>query len=151
MTVSKLHLQLLATLLRRDVAIDQASSVLTVLALLIGVVPVLGVTVNAWYLLLALLMLLLGVVEKYWSQRVAIDAELFDVLAQRVNDFEIAGHELDTALYELGLAPVVTVRSFTERSHGALALLRRQIAVLAAQSVLALLICLAVLVNVIYY
>ena len=151
MTVSKLHLQLLATLLRRGVTIDHASSMLTVLALLIGVAPVLGVTVNAGCLLLAPLMLLLGVAEKYWAQRVAIDAELFDVLAQRVNDFEVAGHELDTALHALGLVPAVTVRSFAERSRGALSLLRRQIAVLAAQSILALLICLAVLVNAMYY
>lgn len=141
MQVSKLHLQLLATLLRRGVALDRASSVLTVLALLLGLTACLGLEVNAWVLLVVLLLLLLGVIEKYWAQRVAIDAELFELLAQRADDFEVAGRELDTALHALGLAPAVVTRSLAERSCGALALLRWQIGVLAAQGLLVLLLC----------
>lgn len=141
MEVSKLHLQLLATLLRRGVAIDRASSVLTVLALLLGSAACLGLEVNAWVLLVALLLLLLGLTEKYWAQRVAIDAELFELFAQRVDDFEIAGRELDTALHALGLAPALVTRSLGERSRGALALLRWQASLLAVQGLLVLLLC----------
>ena len=141
MQVSKLHLQLLATLLRRGVALDRASSVLTVLALLLGLAACLGLEVNAWVLLVALLLLLLGLAEKYWAQRVAIDAELFELLAQRADDFEVAGRELDTALHALSLAPALVIRSLGERSRGALALLRWQIGVLAAQSLLVVLLC----------
>ena len=147
MQVSKLHLQLLATLLRRGVAIDRASSVLTVLALLLGLAACLGLEVNAWVLLVVLLLFLLGVIEKYWAQRVAIDAELFELLAQRADNFEVAGRELDIALHALNLAPAVVTRSLAERSRGALALLRWQIGVLVAQGLLVVLLCAAAVVR----
>ena len=143
MNISKLHLQLLVTLLRRGVAIDNASSVLTVLALLVGFAPWLAISVNVWATSVAVILLLLGLAEKYWAQRVAIDAELFSLLAQRTDDFDSALSELDHALYGLGLAPAVAARSLSERSRGALRLLRWQASFFGVQCVLALLVCTA--------
>lgn len=79
---SNMHLQLVATLLRRGVALDHMSSVLTLLALLIGLAPILAITIEPLALVTAILIVLLGLAEKYWAQRVAIDVELFNVLTR---------------------------------------------------------------------
>ncbi|MDY0250886.1 MAG: hypothetical protein RBR45_12655 [Pseudomonas sp.] len=143
MRVTKLHLQLLATLLQRGVAIDNASSVLTVLALLVGFAPWLAISVNLCGTLMAMLLILLGLAEKYWAQRVAIDAELFSLLAQRTDDLDVALSELDHALLGLGLIPAVAARSLSERSHAALRLLRWQASLFGVQCLFALLLCIA--------
>lgn len=150
--VSHLHLQLIATLLRRGAAIDHASSALTLLGLVIGLAPTVGVPVSAWGTIAAVLMLVLGGAEKYWAQRVAIDAELFSVLAGRANDVNAAFNELDTALHELGLAPIDTSQSLRERnalerSRGALRLLRWQGGMLGGQCLVALVACISHLVS----
>ena len=139
---SDMHLHLVAILLRRGAALDHISSILTLLALLIVLTPILAITIDWLVSLIAILILLLGLAEKYWAQRVAIDTELFSLLAAKAHDFDSKVNELDTALNELGLAPTTTThRSLAERSRGALRLLRWQALCLGAQCLLTLAAC----------
>lgn len=142
--VSDMHLQLVAIVLRRGAALDRASGVLTLLGLVAGLAPLFGITVDPFFSVVAVVMLVLGIAEKYWAQRVAIDAELFSVLAVRTKDFEDAVSQLDAALHQLGLAPAVaTPRSLADRSRAALRLLRLQTVFLGAQCLLAVGACIA--------
>lgn len=148
---SNMHLQLVAILLRRGVALDHLSSVLTLLALLIGLAPIFAIAIEPLALLTAILTVLLGLAEKYWAQRVAIDAELFSVLASQVHDYDTKVSDLDKALDELGLAPAPTTpRSLAERSCGALRLLRWQAICLGAQCLLTLTTCITATVLALY-
>lgn len=141
---SEMHLQLLAILLGRGQVLDRASSVLTLLGLLLALAPLLGLPLMPLASSVAIMILILGIFEKYWAQRVAIDAELFDVLATKAENFNHAVSELDTALSELGLAPAVTTsHSLTERSRGALRLLRWQAISLTGQCILMIALCVA--------
>ncbi|HHX33856.1 MAG TPA: hypothetical protein GX719_01105 [Gammaproteobacteria bacterium] len=88
--------------------------------------------------------MLLGIVEKYWAQRVAIDAELFKVLAAEAQNLEHVVLQLDTALCDLGLATdKAEERSIAQRCQGALGLLRRQIICLGAQITLVVMAAIA--------
>lgn len=139
-----MHLQLMAIVLRRGAVIDHISSVLTLLALMIGLAPLLGVAINPVVSVAAVVMLILGMAEKYWAQRVAIDEQLFSLLAARAADFDDTVSQLDTALQRLGLAPAaVAPRSLESRSRGALRLLRWQSAFLGAQCLLTVAACIA--------
>ena len=139
---SEIHLQLIATFLQRGAALDHMSSVLSLVALLIGLAPVFTISIAPLLSAMALLILLFGLAQKYWAQRVAIDAQLFSVLAREAHDFEHTAAQLDTALHTLGLAPApTTARSLNDRSRGALALLRKQALCLAAQCLLMLAVC----------
>lgn len=147
-----MQLTLVISLLARGVALDRASGLLTLLGIGLGLAPVLGLAMSGWLALAGLLMLALGIVEKYWAQRVALDADLFRALAN-IKDIEQAFGELDTALQQLGLAPVKPTNSATEneplnrnlvsrsllsRSQGALRLLRWQALCLGGQLLLLL-------------
>ena len=148
---SNMHLQLVAILLRRGIALDHLSSVLTLLALLIGLAPILAITIEPLALVTAILIVLLGLAEKYWAQRVAIDVELFNVLTRQAHDYETTISNLDRALDELGLAPAPTIsRSLSERSRGALRLLRWQAIYLGAQCLLTLTACIIATVRALY-
>ena len=139
---SEIHLQLIATFLQRGAALDHMSSVLSLVALLIGLAPVFTISIAPLLSAMALLILLFGFAQKYWAQRVAIDAQLFSVLARQAHDFAHTTAQLDTALHTLGLAPApTTARSLNDRSRGALALLRKQALCLAAQCLLMLAVC----------
>ena len=136
--VTELHLQLVAGLLRRGKALDQLSSALTLLGLLAALAPLLGfVTLSGTYPL-ALALVLCGLLEKYFALRVALDAELFQLLA--TEPLQLAQHtqDLDRALIELGLSKAIAERSWQQRSAAALGLLRRQALYLALQLLLAL-------------
>lgn len=148
---SNMHLQLVAILLRRGIALDHLSSVLTLLALLIGLAPILAIAIEPLALVTAILVVLLGLAEKYWAQRVAIDIELFNVLASQAHDYDTKVSDLDKALNELGLAPAPTIpRSLSERSRGALRLLRWQAIYLGAQCLLTLAACITATVLALY-
>lgn len=141
---SEMQLHLVASLLQRGASLDHLSSVLTLLGLLAGIAPVLGLPVAPAVWVLAVVMLILGIAEKYWAQRVAIDAQLFPLLATKEDHFHDAAGQLDTALQELGLAPkTATPRTPIDRSRGALRLLRRQVVCLGAQCFLMVAACIA--------
>jgi hypothetical protein len=140
---AEMHLHLLASLLRRGRALDGLSSGLTLLALLIGLAPLLGAAAQPVNALLCALLIGLGLIEKYWALRVALDAELFQRLAAAPEQLPRRTAELDQALAQLGLqAPGMAARPWDQRSRGALRLLRRQALCLLAQLLLAGLIIL---------
>lgn len=128
-----LHLALVSSLLKRGASLDRVSSLLTVLGLFCSLAPLFGLEIHSGLALGGLLLVLLGISEKYWALRVAIDADLLTALASR-KDVELAGSELDNALQQLGLAPDnLPERSILSRSQGALRLLRYQALCLGGQ------------------
>lgn len=128
-----LHLALVSSLLKRGASLDQISSLLTVLGLLFSLAPLLGGMLNSALVLAGLMLVLLGIYQKYWALRVALDADLLTALASH-KDIGLAGCELDNALQQLGLAPDnLPERSILSRSQGALRLLRYQALCLGGQ------------------
>ena len=134
--MSDLHLHTVASLLRRGHCLDQFSTGLTLLAALLGLGQWLLGNVNPWLLLFSGVLFSLGVLQKYWALRVAFDADLFQRMADDQQPLAERTQALDQALNTLGLQPVERAgRPWTERSLGALRLLRRQSLLLAAQVV----------------
>jgi hypothetical protein len=140
---TEIQLFTVASLLRRGKALDGLSSAVSLLGLAIGLAPLLGVTAQPFSALFCVLLVLLGLVEKYWALRVALDAELFQCLADDAEHLARRTVDLDQALTRLGLQPAnLAVRSWDERSRGALRLLRLQALSLFAQLLLAVTIVL---------
>ncbi|WP_068828775.1 hypothetical protein [Pseudomonas sp. BMS12] len=141
--VTETQLALVASLLRRGRNLDRLSTGLTLLALAYGLAALLGATQSATASLLCGLLLMLGLAQKYWALRVALDAELFQHLADTSTELPQRTADLDQALLTLGLqAKPSSPRDGNQRSHGALRLLRLQAAWLVAQLLLALAIIL---------
>ncbi|WP_225836766.1 hypothetical protein [Pseudomonas sp. MM211] len=122
-----MHLQLVAGLLRRGKAIDHLSSALTLLALIIGLGPLLGFMALTTGGAVCVLLLVCGLLQKYYALRVALDAELFSSLAAAPEQLDRRTAELDQALLMLGRKVSDSSRSWQQRSQGALRLLRMQI------------------------
>lgn len=135
---TEMQLFTVASLLRRGRAMDRLSSALTLFGLAIGLAPLLGATAQPLSAVFCALLVLLGLIEKYWALRVALDAELFQHLAGDTERLSARTIDLDQALLGLGLQPAnKTARSWDERSRGALCLLRLQAFWLLAQLLLA--------------
>lgn len=134
---TNMQCQVVAILLRRGKAIDNAARVLTLIGLLTALAPWWGFRLNFWFSLAAILMVLLGLAQQYWAARVAIDAELFSLLATKNHPTEEALAELDSALQQLSLAPITEhTRSLESRDRGALRLLRWQLICFSTQVIL---------------
>lgn len=139
-----IQLQLVASLLRRGRTLDRWSNALSLMALGIGLAPLLGAASSLAVAGPCALLVLLGLAQHYWAQRVALDAELFQQFAQSPERLEIHAAQLDSALAQLGLRPGDKVpRAWSERGRGALRLLRVQLFWLLGQYLLALLLILA--------
>lgn len=137
--MSELALRTLAALLLRGQALDRLSRGLTLLALALGLaLPWLApVSLPLYALLLGLV--LLGLAQQYWALRVAFDADLLSELASAPGSLEQRTLDLDRALVELGLLPTARAgRPWTQRTQGALRLLRIQALLCALQLLLAL-------------
>ncbi|RCL22249.1 hypothetical protein C6A77_20810 [Pseudomonas sp. AFG_SD02_1510_Pfu_092] len=133
-----MNLLVVASLLARGKQLERLSDGLTLLALAYGLAPLLGARLPALASLLCAVLLVLGVLHKYWAVRVAMDAELFADLATS-RDLAADTQALDRALFELKLKPQATdARAWPARSQAALALLRRQAICLGLQLSLAL-------------
>lgn len=141
---SEMQLTLVAALLRRGRGLDLLSNALTLLALAYGLAPLLGAPPSAASGVLCGLLVMLGLAQKYWALRVALDAELFTRLANDLGRLVSRTTELDQALLQLGLQKTVpATRGWEERCRCALRLLRLQAAWLVAQLLLALVVILA--------
>ena len=135
-----IELQVVASLLRRGCSLDQLSTGLTLLGVLFGLAQLLLASISTICLLLALWMIVLGLLQKYWALRVAFDADLFALLARDTTRTP----DLDEALQTLDLqSPKRAGRPWTERRRGALKLLRKQAWLLGAQALLTLAVILA--------
>jgi len=120
-------LLLVAALLRRGRNLDHCSSTLSLVAVLFGLAPWLGAPPSLILALLCAVLLIAGLAEKYWALRVALDAELFQGLAQAGEQLDSQTHALDQALQNLGLQNAQQAgRSWSLRAQGALGLLRKQ-------------------------
>jgi hypothetical protein len=140
---TEMQLFTVASLLRRGRALDQLSSALSLIALLIGLAPLLGIKAQPLTALFCALLLILGLGQKYWALRVALDAELFQQLVSQVDQLAAHTADLDQTLAQLKLQPANSpARSWEERSLGTLRLLRQQVLWLVAQLLLAILIVL---------
>jgi len=134
---SDIELHTVASLLRRGQSLDQLSTGLTLLAGLIGLAQWLVGSVDPWLLLLSFGVFVLGMQEKYLAFRVAFDADLFQIVADASKPLTERTQALDEALANLGLQPVERGgRSWPERSHGSMRLLRRQAWLVAIQALL---------------
>ncbi|MDP9939097.1 hypothetical protein [Ectopseudomonas alcaliphila] len=133
-------LMLVAALLRRGRSLDHCSSALSLLALVFGLAPWLGTPASLALALLCAALLIAGLAEKYWALRVALDAELFQHLAQAGEQLDNQTRALDQALQHLGLQNAQQVgRTWDLRSQGALGLLRKQALCLLLQIVIVVL------------
>ena len=136
--VTEMQLFTVASLLRRGRAMDRFSNALTLFGLAIGLAPLLGAPAQPLGAVFSALLVLLGLIEKYWALRVALDADLFQHLAGDAERLAARTVELDQALLGLGLQSAdKAARSWDERSRGALRLLRLQALALLAQVLLA--------------
>ena len=115
-----------AAILRRGSLLHTASLVLTLVALIGG-----AATRPGGALLVAVALIgVLGVIEFWLAARVALDAELFDILAARPSD--LAG--FDRAMQGLGLMPPGKAnRPLADRIQGAFRLLKLQALTLGVQ------------------
>ncbi len=133
-----MNLLVVASLLGRGKQLERLSDGLTLLALAYGLAPLLNAPLPPLASLLCSVLLVLGVLHKYWAIRVAVDADLFAHLA-RSSDLPADTQALDRALFELKLKPhAADSRAWPARSQAALALLRRQGVCLGLQLALAL-------------
>jgi len=144
----EVELQVVASLLRRGRSLDQLSTGLTLLGVLIGLLQWLLVTPLALGLVLSVWLIFTGLWQKYWAFRVAFDADLFALMARDGGaDAQALAQRtsaLDQALQNLGLQPADRAgRPWPERQRGALKLLRNQAVLLAAQVLPAVAVILA--------
>lgn len=130
-------LAVVAALLRRGRELDLLSTALTLLALGLGLFQLLTGAGWRYFGLLTISLALLGLWQKYWALRVALDAELFEQLGAAGTTLEARTRRLDQTLTALGLARAESAgRSWSQRSQGALRLLRWQALACAAQVLL---------------
>jgi hypothetical protein len=115
-----------AAILRRGALLHTASLLLTVATIVAGVATRPG---SAWLVAIAVVAVLC-VVEFWLAARVALDAELFDVLAARPSDLA----QFDRAMQSLGLMPAPKAnRPLADRIRGAFRLLKLQALTLGLQ------------------
>ena len=134
---SEMHLSLIAAMLRRGKPLDRASSALSLLALVIGLGPLLGFMALSTGAAVCIALLVCGLLQKYYALRVALDAELFASLADAPEQLQRRTAELDQALLWLG-RKAEPAHSWEQRSQGALRLLRLQALWLGLQLLVAL-------------
>jgi hypothetical protein len=133
------NLKVTAALLRCGAILDRFAGGLAMLGMLLVMVGVLFNTTGPHVYTLAAVLFLLGVVQKYWALRVALDAELFAEMANAVGEPARNAQAMDRALLDLGLLSATRAgRPWAERCRGALRLLRIQAMLCALQLLLAL-------------
>ena len=133
---------ILATLLRRGECWDLISRVLSLLGLLLVLLPLLHWPWSWQGIVTGYLLLLAGMLQTYWAQRVALDAELFSYWSKHAANSEELVYQtaqLDCGLASLGLRSAELKASWEQRAKGALTLLKYQLISLLAQILLMLL------------
>ncbi|QBF25053.1 hypothetical protein EXN22_04875 [Pseudomonas tructae] len=136
----EIHLALVARLLKRGRQVERLADGISLLAVFFGLAaPLLGVPASWFSAMLCSLLLLAGLLQKFFAVRVALDAELFAHLAARNDQLAQHTQALDQSLFALGLkANPVDDRDWQARSLAAMGLLRKQLLCFAVQAVLAL-------------
>ncbi|WP_175649650.1 hypothetical protein [Pseudomonas sp. Marseille-P9899] len=135
------QLALASRLLARGPQIERLSDGISLLALAYGLAPLL-IAANHPQLasLICAVLVLLGIAQKYFALRVALDADLIANLANDAGRLSSRTRALDQALHELGLKPAAgRERDWPSRCRGALRLLRGQALCVGLQVFLAVL------------
>lgn len=134
--VNEFQLHVVAALLRRGRAVDRYATGVTLLALAFGLAqPWLPACVPLQCVVVGVAVLL-GLWQKYAAMRVALDAELFELLAI---DTARRTPLFDQAMADLHLQPATRAgRPWPERGRGALRLLRQQVLLAALQTLVLL-------------
>lgn len=138
--VNRTSLVTFCCLLAVSKRIDSFSQLLAVLAIGIGII----ISWCIGSLLLVILCCIIfidGVIGKYYALRLYFDKNLFDYLANNIEQMPKNLIELDRALVGLKLikSGSLAPRSIIERQHGTLKLLKKQVIVLIVQIVLLIL------------
>ncbi|MFY9960190.1 hypothetical protein [Pseudomonas sp.] len=137
---SQTSLAVVASLLKRGHQVERLADGVSLLALFFGLAPLLIGAPSHWFsTALCALLLLAGLLQKFFAIRVALDADLFAQLATRGEQLVQHTQALDQALFSLGLkASQVDNRDWTTRSRAAMRLLRQQVLCFTVQAILAL-------------
>ena len=135
-----IHLAVVASLLKRGRQVERLADGISLLAVLLGLTALLiGTPTTGFSAVLSSLVLLAGLLQKFFALRVALDAVLFAHLAARSDQLAQHTQALDQSLFDLGLkASPVDPRDWQARGLAALGLLRKQLLCFAVQAVLAL-------------
>lgn len=129
-----MELTLMAALLKRGRSIDQLSTPLTLLAGALALYGVLMASASPTFVAGMAALALTGLSQKGLALRVALDAELFEVLAQFPGHIDERTKQLDCALSKhLALPSEKAGRPWPERCKGALRLLRWQVLLCGVQ------------------
>lgn len=133
------QLVLVASVLRRGRQVERVSDAISLLALAYGLAPLAGAPTHAAGGVLCALLLIAGLLQKFWGMRIALDAELFAHLASQAEALAPNTRALDQALFDLGLKPTaVDARDWQARSQATLRLMRQQLLCLGVQVLLAI-------------
>ncbi|UVM56620.1 hypothetical protein LOY37_03285 [Pseudomonas sp. B21-012] len=136
----EIHLAVVASLLKRGRQVERLADGISLLAVLLGLAALLiGSPAPGYCAVLSGLLLLTGLLQKFFAMRVALDADLFAHLATRSDQLGQQTQALDQSLFSLGLkANPADNRDWQARGLAALGLLRKQLLCFAVQAVLAL-------------
>ncbi|MCE5984283.1 hypothetical protein [Pseudomonas sp. LF19] len=136
----EIHLALVASLLKRGRQVERLADGISLLAVFFGLAVLLIGTPAPWLSsVLCSVLLLAGLLQKFFAMRVALDADLFAHLATRSDQLAQHTQALDQSLCALGLkANPVDNRDWQSRGLAAMGLLRKQLLCFAVQALLAL-------------
>jgi hypothetical protein len=140
----QMNLLLQVSLLKCGVVIDRTSFCFTLLSVVMLFLQS-SLLINKFQMIAFFILVLVGIMQKYYAIRVSLDAELFAQLAKVITaepkncEIESELRDLDSAMLHLGLIKTnEDVRSLLDRCQGAFKLLKSQVACLAVQSMLLL-------------
>lgn len=115
-----------ASLLEQGKQIDHVSSVISFTVLLMCIV-ILFIPYS-FMLITGLLIISVGLIEKYYAARVSLDAKLFSYLAEDIEQLVKRITQLDNILVSLSLVKELKQpRSLESRQQGAIVLLKKQL------------------------
>ncbi|MGV8161535.1 hypothetical protein ACV33M_32220, partial [Pseudomonas aeruginosa] len=104
----------------RSRSAPRGSAALTLLAIGLGLYQAVQGIGWRYFAAAMLAIAMLGLWQKYWALRVALDAELFERFSRAGDRLEAQSQDLDRALADLGLARSDAAgRTWNQRSRGA--------------------------------
>ncbi|SIS96577.1 hypothetical protein [Neptunomonas antarctica] len=134
------------SLLKCGVAIDRTSLGFTLLSIVMSFLQR-SLLINTFQMIAFGIIVLVGIMQKYYAIRVSIDAEIFAQLVPlitarrevKAGEIESELQDLDSAMLHLGLIKANEgTRSLRDRCQGAFRLFKGQVACLSIQGVLLL-------------
>jgi len=140
-SINQTTLVLINNLLKQGKNIDIASTLITIIAIVICCIPLLlqKTAFIGTSGLFAMLVFCLWLIQKYYAIRISIDMNLFAYLAIHSQSANERINELDDCLTHLKLKKKAN-HNWSERQRGALNLIKKQIVFFAGQVILFLIL-----------